>query len=198
MRGRSILAGHDFGAAVAYAYAAAYRDDVRKLAIMEMIMPGFGYEQCMQAPFAQDGLGRGVWHLFFHDAPDIPEALIGGRERLYLSWFHRNFAYNPAAIPVEDLDEYERSYAAPGGLRALNYYRTHFTDAEHNRENAKTPLAIPVLALGGAGFLGGIVEQGMSALASDVQGEVIPECGHWVADEQPQYVIDSLLRFFRS
>ena len=196
--GPVFLAGHDFGAAVAYAYAAAHRDAVRKLAIMEMIMPGFGYEQCMQAPFAQDGLGRGVWHLFFHDAPDIPEALIGGRERLYLSWFHRNFAYNPAAIPVEDLDEYERSYAAPGGLRALNYYRTHFTDAEHNRENAKTPLTIPVLALGGAGFLGGIVEQGMSALASDVQGEVIPECGHWVADEQPQYVIDSLLRFFRS
>lgn len=87
---------------------------------------------------------------------------------------------------------------AATGLRALNYYRTHFTDAEHNRESAKTPLAIPVLALGGDGFLGGIVEQGMSALASDVQGEVIPECGHWVADEQPQYVIDSLLRFFRS
>lgn len=53
-----------------------------------------------------------------------------------------------------------------------------------------------MLALGGAGFLGGIVEQGMSALATDVRGEIIPECGHWVADEQPGYVIDSLRRFF--
>lgn len=192
------LAGHDFGAAVAYAYAAAHRGNVEKLAIMEMIMPGFGYEQCMQVPFATDGLGRKVWHLFFHDAPDIPEALISGRERLYLSWFHRNFAYNPNAVAAEDLDEYERAYAAPGGLRALNYYRTHFVDAEHNRETAAEPLTIPVLAMGGEGFLGPIVEQGMSALASNVRGEIIPECGHWVADEQPGFVIDSLLRFFKS
>lgn len=196
--GPVLLAGHDFGAAVAYAYAAGHRDAVRKLAIMEMIMPGFGYEQCMQVPFANDGLGRPVWHLFFHDAPEIADALISGRERLYLDWFHRNFAYNPAAVAAEDLDEYERAYSAPGGLRALNYYRTHFIDAEHNQETAKQPLTIPVLALGGAGFLGPIVEQGMSALASDVRGEVIPECGHWVADEQPEYVIESLQKFFSS
>jgi pimeloyl-ACP methyl ester carboxylesterase len=190
------LVGHDFGAAVAYAYAAEYRDRVTQLAIMEMIMPGFGYEQCMQVPFAQDGLGRYVWHLFFHDAPEIADALIAGRERLYLSWFHRNFAYNPEAVPVEDLDEYERAYAAPGGLRALNYYRTHFIDAEHNKQTSEQPLTIPVLAMGGAGFLGTIVEDGMKALASNVRGEVIPECGHWVADEQPEAVVAALTSFF--
>jgi pimeloyl-ACP methyl ester carboxylesterase len=195
--GPVLLAGHDFGAAVAYAYAAAHHA-VRKLAIMEMIMPGFGYERSMQVPFARDGLGRPVWHLFFHDAPEIVEALIGGRERMYLDWFHRNFAYNPSGFPVEDLDEYERSYAAPGGLRALNYYRTHFSDAEHNAESAKQPLAVPVLALGGAGFLGPIVEQGMSALATDVRGEIIPECGHWVTEEQPEYVVSALQKFFAS
>lgn len=192
------LAGHDFGAAVAYAYAAAHRDAVRRLAILEMIMPGFGYEQCMQVPFATDGLGRPVWHLFFHDAPEIVEALISGRERLYLDWFHRHFAYNPTGFPTEDLDEYERAYAAPGGLRALNYYRTHFIDAEHNTESAKQPLSIPVLAMGGEGFLGPIVEQGMSALASDVHGEIIPECGHWVTEEQPEFVINALQKFFAS
>lgn len=37
-----------------------------------MIMPGFGYEQSMRVPFAIDGLGRAVWHLFFHDAPRSP------------------------------------------------------------------------------------------------------------------------------
>ena len=117
---------------------------------------------------------------------------------MYLDWFHRTFAYNPAAFPVEDLDEYERSYAAPGGLRALAYYRTHWTDAEHNKESAKQPLTIPVLALGGAGFLGPIVEQGMSALAGNVQGEIIPECGHWVTEEQPEYIIAALRKFFSS
>ena len=97
--GPVFLAGHDFGAAVAYAYAAAYRDAVRKLAIMEMIMPGFGYEQAMQAPFAEDGLGRGVWHLSFHDAPDIPEALITGRERLYLELVPPELRLQPGGCP---------------------------------------------------------------------------------------------------
>jgi pimeloyl-ACP methyl ester carboxylesterase len=193
---RVLLVGHDFGAMVAYRYAADHRDAVRRLVILETIMPGFGYEDAMRHPFAQDGLGRLVWHLAFHDAPDIPEALIAGRERLYLRWFHKNFSYNPAAISEADLDEYERHYSAPGGLRALNYYRTHYVDAEHNRASAKDPLEIPVLALGGEAFLGPIVKQGMEALASDVRGGVIPECGHWVPDERPDHLIDQLLAFF--
>jgi pimeloyl-ACP methyl ester carboxylesterase len=105
----------DFGGAVAYAYAAAHRAEVRRLVITEMIMPGFGYEAAMQHPFARDGLWRPVWHLAFLDAPEMPEALISGRERMYLRWFHENFAYNPSAVPSEDLDEYERCYTSPGG-----------------------------------------------------------------------------------
>ncbi|MGJ8609962.1 MAG: alpha/beta fold hydrolase [Octadecabacter sp.] len=189
------LVGHDFGSAVAYAFAAAHPDTVQKLMITEMIMPGFGYEDCMQTPFAQDMLGRKVWHLAFHDAPDLPEALIQGRERMYLQWFHNNFAYVPNAIPAEDLDEYERSYAAPGGMRALDYYRTHFIDAEHNRELAKTPLKMPVVAVGGAGFLGPMVAMGMNHLAENVREVVIPECGHWVPDEQPEAFNTLLLDF---
>lgn len=189
------LVGHDFGGAVAYAFAAAHPEFVEKLVVAEMIMPGFGYEDCMQAPFVEDGLGRKVWHLAFHDAPDMPEALIQGRERMYLQWFHNNFAYAPNAISQEDLDEYERTYAAPGGLRALDYYRTHFVDAVHNKETAKIPLKMPVMAIGGAAFLGDAVRQGMAALAENVRGEIIPECGHWVPDEQPD-VFNSLLRDF--
>ena len=189
------LVGHDFGAAVAYAFAAAHPDAVSKLVIAEMIMPGFGYEDCMQAPFVTDGLGRKVWHLAFHDAPNLPEALIAGRERMYLQWFHNNFGYVPNAIPEQDLDEYVRTYAAPGGMRALDYYRTHFIDAEHNRESSKTLLKMPVMAIGGAGFLGPIVAEGMAKLAENVRKEVIPECGHWVPDEQPEAFTKLLLEF---
>lgn len=191
------LVGHDFGAAVSYALAAAHRGAVEKLAILEMIMPGFGYEACMQHPFATDGLGRKVWHLAFHDAPEIPEALIAGRERMYLRWFHDHFAYAPGAIPEEDLDEYERCYGGPGGLRALEYYRTHFVDAEYNRESAKQPLEMPVLAIGGSAFLGDIVRQGMAGLATHVRGVILDDCGHWIPDEKPRELLDTLLPFLR-
>jgi pimeloyl-ACP methyl ester carboxylesterase len=192
---KATVIGHDFGGAVAYALAAEHRDFVSKLVIVEMIMPGFGYEACMQHPFVSDGLGRKVWHLAFHDAEDIPEALISGRERMYLRWFHNNFAYVPGAVLEEDLDEYVRCYSAPGGLRALNYYRTHFIDAEHNKETSKTPLTMPVLAIGGEGFLGDIVRQGMAGLASNVRGEVIKHCGHWVPDERPEEFNKIILSF---
>lgn len=35
------LVGHDIGAQVAYSYAAAHPEDVRKLVIMDYIFPGF-------------------------------------------------------------------------------------------------------------------------------------------------------------
>jgi pimeloyl-ACP methyl ester carboxylesterase len=194
---RILLVGHDFGAHTAYAYTGAHPESVRRLVILDTILAGFGYEQAMQHPFATDGLGRAVWHIGFIDSPyGIPEALIRGRERMFLSWFHRNFAYDPTAIPDEDLDEYERAYSSPGGLNALQYYTTHYEDAAHFKELAKRKLAMPVLALGGEAFLGEGVKRWMEELASDVRGGAVKHCGHWIADERPEELVQALLEFF--
>jgi hypothetical protein len=48
----------------------------------------------------------------------MPEALVEGKERLYLTWFYRNLAYNPSAIKQADINEYVSHYSAPGGMRA--------------------------------------------------------------------------------
>jgi pimeloyl-ACP methyl ester carboxylesterase len=191
------LVGHDFGANTAYAYAAAHQDQVRRLVFLETLLGGFGYEDALRHPFATDGLGRAVWHVGFLDSPDgIPEALIAGRERLLLRWFHQHFAYNPTAVSAEDLEEYVRCYSSPGGLHALKYYSTHYEDAAHNRVLAKTPLKMPVLAYGGAAFLGEGPKKALEQLAVNVRGGSIPECGHWIPEERPQFLIDELLKFF--
>jgi pimeloyl-ACP methyl ester carboxylesterase len=194
---RIFLVGHDFGAHTAYAYAGAHREEVRRLVILDTILAGFGYEEAMRHPFATDGLGRAIWHIGFLDSPyGIPEALISGRERMFLSWFHRNFAYDPTAIPEEDLDEYVRCYSSPGGLNALQYYSTHYEDAEHFRKLAQTKLRMPVLALGGEAFLGEGVREWMKPLAVDVRGRAIARCGHWIAEERPDELIRELQAFF--
>ena len=146
-----LLVGHDFGAAVAYAYAAERRSEVTKLVIYEMLMPGFGYEDALGShPFAKDGQGRQIWHLAFHDAPHaMQEFLIHGRERKYLDFYWDTFAYNPRSVSKSERREYARGYEGPGGLNALKYYQNHWLDAEHNREFAKKPLAMPVLASAG-------------------------------------------------
>jgi hypothetical protein len=36
----------------------------------------------------------------------------------------------------------------------------------------------------------------MNILAQNVTGISVPNSGHWIPEEQPQFVIDQLVRFF--
>lgn len=185
------LVGHDQGAAVAYAYAAAYPERVSHFAFLESLLPGVGLERIM------DVSRGGSWHFGFTMLENLPEALVAGRERLLLSWFFHNDPYVPGAITEADIDEYARCYAAPGGMRAaFEYYRALPLDAEHNRELAKTKLPMPVLALGADHFIGDGVVAEMEEVAEDVRGGVIADCGHWIADEQPERLTERLGGFF--
>jgi pimeloyl-ACP methyl ester carboxylesterase len=187
-----LLVGHDWGGPVAYAYACEYPAEVRRLVILDVTIPNETWERIPQ--ITRRG---GIWHVAFHSVRDLPEALIHGRERLYLSWFYRTAAYNPAAINEADIDEYVRCYSAPGALRAgFEYYRAIFTDIDHNKENAKTKLRMPVLALGGERGFRTAPLNCMKELAEDVRGGVVERSGHWIPEERPDYLLAQLLEFF--
>ena len=80
IQGRIILAGHDIGLMVAYAYAQAHRDEVSHLMVMDAPLPGTTVFDRLRAD-------PRVWHFAFHGARDIPEMLVAGRERQYLQAF---------------------------------------------------------------------------------------------------------------
>lgn len=186
------LVGHDWGGPVAYAYACAHPADVHRLVILDVTIPGELWER-----FPQITRKGGIWHLAFHNVRDLPEALVAGRERMYLSWFYRSVAYNPAAISEAEIDEYVRCYSAPGAMRAgFEYYRAIFTDIDHNKENAKTKLTMPVLALGGERGFRNSPLHSMRELATNVRGGVVERAGHWIAEERPDYLIEELSKFF--
>jgi pimeloyl-ACP methyl ester carboxylesterase len=181
------IVGHDAGAPVGYAYAAAHPDDVRRFVIIESAISGTESPQMME-------LGQSYWHIGFHAEPDIAESLIVGRERMYLSWFYRKFSYNPAAFTEDDLDEYVRWYSAVGAMRsALQYYRYGQQDFVQNQESKQRKLTMPVLAIGGEHSLGKYVEVLMQEFASNIRGSVIKDCGHWIAEEQPEELTRQLL-----
>ncbi len=94
------LVGHDIGSFVVYPYAAEHPSEVKRLVIMEVPPPDF--------------FPPGVvpWWFPFHQTPDVPEALVQGKEMTYLSWFYQNLAYNPAAITQADINEYVSHYSA--------------------------------------------------------------------------------------
>jgi pimeloyl-ACP methyl ester carboxylesterase len=50
-------------------------------------------------------------------------------------------------------------------------------------------------ALGGD-YPGNLAYSSLKSLASNVTGITVPLSGHWIPEEQPQFVIDQLLRFF--
>src|SRR5215212_1484958 len=187
------LVGHDIGTQVAYSYAAEHPTEVEKLAVMELTIPGF-------APPGRPP----IWWAIFHQTPDVPEALVQGKEMMYLSWFLSGLAFNPAAITQEDIGEYVSHYSAPGGMRAgFEYYRAFPEDAIQNQNYSKTKLTMPVLALGGSYLpvLGGNITMpsiiyGMQQLAENVQGVKVPNSGHFIPEEQPQFVINQISNFF--
>jgi pimeloyl-ACP methyl ester carboxylesterase len=186
------LVGHDIGSFVAYSYAAAHPSEVKGLVIMEVPPPGFFPPEIIP------------WWFYFHQTPDVPEAIVQGKEMTYLSWFYQNLAYNPAAITQADINEYVSHYSAPGGMRAgFEHYRAFPQDAIQNQNYSKTKLTMPVLAVGGGyipTFGGNItmptVIYGMKILAQNVTGITVPNSGHFIPDEQPDVVVKLLNNFF--
>ncbi len=187
---RAVLVGHDWGAVWAYHYAAQFRDETLALANFEMMIPGTGGHEAGMVPKAR---GEFFWHMGWHSVPDIPEALIAGKERLYVSYYYENFAYNPAAVNPEAINEYVRALTLIGALRAgLKIYQEFWTDGEQARIHAKNKLTIPVIAFGGEALMGDACRESMLQLADDVTGGSIPQCGHWVAEERPDFVANQI------
>lgn len=183
------LVGHDVGVSTAYAYAARYREAVRRLVILDVPLEGFGREEVAQK--------RGIWHFGFYQAPgSLAESLVEGRERILLQWFFSR-AVNPVAFTQEDIDEYVRCYSGRESLRAgFKYYRSFSTNAQQFQEYSKQKLQIPVLALGGEYSGAGSPFYSLAQLAEHVSGGMIPQCGHYIAEEQPDELVRRLFAFF--
>ena len=183
----SFLVGHDLGALVAFSYAAAHPDEVRRLVILDVPITGIG--QALNS--------TRLWHIPFHKVRDIPETLVEGKEREYLTWFYSNYSYNPAAITKEGIDEYVSHYSAPGGMRAgFEYYRAFQIDAEQIKEYSKVKLPMSVLALGGENSFGTAPLVSMQSISTNVRGGIVPLSGHWIAEENPKFLIEQLFNFF--
>jgi len=190
------LVGHDWGGPVAFALAAAHPEAIRTLTIVDVTLPGIG-------PDLSQGGKR--WHHAFHMTPDLPEALVQGRERAYLSWFYETFSWQRGVFAAADIDEYLRTYTQPGALRAgFAFYRNIPNDIADNRALLASGLRLkmPVLAVGGgreeARGRGSEPEASLKVIADDVTGAVVADCGHFVPEERPDELAALLLRHFEN
>jgi pimeloyl-ACP methyl ester carboxylesterase len=76
------VVGHDLGGMVAYAFARRYPETARGVMILDVPLAGIGpWEEIQTLPE--------VWHIRFHQTPDLPEKLIAGRQAIYFRHFLR-------------------------------------------------------------------------------------------------------------
>lgn len=175
--------GHDLGAIFAVLWAMARSAQVERLVLIEAGFSG-----------APTWKGAPTWHGPFLLTPDLPEALISGREYAFVEHMLRYYCVRQTSFTDADIEAYASSLAAPGGLRGA---LTHMRAIPRNMEalNAGSALAQPVLAIGGALGYGTAIADGVKKFAENVQGLVAEESGHWVPEEQPEWLVSEVLAF---
>jgi haloacetate dehalogenase len=192
--GRIALVGHDRGARVATRFAKDHPALVDRLVVMDNV-PTRIVARNMNAQTA-----RAYWFFLFHLVPDLPEALIAGRESLWLRHFFSDWCFNPHTISGKDFDTYVAAYQAPGAVRgAMADYRAYAEDNAQDLVDAEVKIACPVLSLWGADFdpVGKTFDMQAvwAEMASNLRAVPIERCGHLPHEEQPETVNRLLIDF---
>ena len=187
---------HDRGARVAHRLAVDHADAVRRLVLLDIAPTLAMYEQTTEA------FARAYWHWFFLIQPaPMPERLIEADPGAYLREVMGRRSAGLAPFDPRALAAYEAGLRQPGAAHGLceDYRASAGIDLEHDRadRDAGRRLTVPLLALWGEE---GVVHRCFDPLAewqrvaTDVRGRPLP-CGHYIAEEAPQTLLDEVLPF---
>jgi pimeloyl-ACP methyl ester carboxylesterase len=127
------------------------------------------------------------------------ERLVAGRERIYLDRFWNELSVDPKRFDEAKRQHYAALYAQPGAMRAgFAQFLAFSQDAADNRTFlAQGKLQMPVLAFGGEATFGPGIGAVIRCVADNVEDAIIPDCGHWITEEQPQATTDLVVDFLR-
>ena len=187
------LVAHDMGAPPALLWAADHPEEVAGLFYIEV--PVMLSEVLTKIiAYTPEAMKIGsMWWWILPLAPDVPERLIVGNERAFLTWFYERYA-TPGAIDTAAVDEYLRTFSGREGvLGALGVYRAAFTTIEQTAPLTKKKVQVPVVALGGEKAQGVQIRTMVEMVAENVDGGSIANCGHFVPEERPDEIVRHVL-----
>ena len=193
-----ILAAHDMGAPPALLWAADHPEEIAGLLYIEAPVMLSGVLSKIIA-YTPEAMKEGsMWWWILPLAPEVPERLLVGKEREFLTWFYDLHMAKREAITEEDLNETLRTFSGREGvLGSMGVYRAAFTSIEQTEPLARLlvghKVAVPVVALGGDKSLGANVEKMLKLVAKNVEGEVVSNCGHFLPEEFPEVVVRHIL-----
>ncbi|MGA7936280.1 MAG: alpha/beta hydrolase [Kovacikia sp.] len=189
---RCVLVGHDWGGMIAWNFAYAYPTWVTQLMVLNIPHPG-KFAAGLRTP---QQLFRS-WYIFFFQLPVLPELLLQLNDYQALEQMLRGMAINKSAFTEADIEAYKNAFAKPGALTAaLNYYRNLFQPGGMNGRSWGV-LEVPTLMIWGEDDipLGKELTYGTEKYVQNFRIRYIPDCSHWVQQEQPQLVNQYMREF---
>ena len=191
-REKIFLAGHDWGAAVAWSTALLHPQRIAKLVVLNVPHPSVMRKFLSTRPRQ---LLRS-WYMFFFQFPWLPEKLFSafnfriGERALLLS-------SRPGSFTAEDLAHYRAAWSQPRAITSMiNWYRALF------RFRVKFPdktVRVPTRILWGErdDFL--LPEMAHESLRYCASADLFTfaNATHWLQHEEPARVSELLIDFFR-
>lgn len=194
-KGKVILVGHDWGAAVAWTVASLYPDLLSKLVIINVPHPA-------EMSRALRGFNLAQWarsyYMFLFQLPWLPEWFIGRNPAKVFTKTFARFSPSGQAPPPEEILEYVKAYQQPGALTAtINYYRAAFRYPYHLDTSVLLPM--PILMLWGEQdkALGKELTYKTKEYCENLELVYDPTSGHFLQYDNPEWVNRKLLEFFR-
>lgn len=186
------LAGHDWGAMVAWSVALTAPDRVRHLAILNVPHPQVALNHLRHDPRQ---MLRSTYAAFFQ-LPWLPEALLSAADYRLLSQLMRGSARRGAFSDAE-LEQYKHAWAQPGAVSAmLNWYRALLMSPVPHRSPRVT---VPTTIIWGEKdvALRRVMAEESAALCDEGELIRLPGISHWVQHEAADQVNEMLLARFR-
>jgi len=192
-REKIFLAGHDWGAAVAWSAALLHPQRIAKLAVLNVPHPSVMRKYLSTRPrqFLRS------WYMFFFQLPWLPEALFSAfnfrfGERALLR------SSRPGTFSSEDLAQYRTAWSQPGALTGMiNWYRALFrTRVKFSDKTVRVRTRI----LWGERDAFLLAEMARESLRYCTNAELFTfaNATHWLQHEEPARISELLIDFFRS
>jgi pimeloyl-ACP methyl ester carboxylesterase len=202
---RFVLVGHDWGGAVAWAFAIRHPERLHRLVIVNAPHPAVFARELRDNPAQQKA---SQYMLAFRSAK--AEELLSADHYAALVQGVLGEGLARGYVSEADRDEYLRAWSQPGALTGgLNYYRAARVGPPARDgapasgtlgvEDGATQVSVPTLVIWGerdtALLIGNL--DGLDRYVADLTVRRIPEGSHWVIHEQPDRInalIDEYLR----
>ena len=195
---RFCVAGHDRGGRVAHRLCLDHPEAVEKVALLD-IAPTLTMYGSTNQTFATSY----VWWFFQIQPAPLPEHMIGLDPEYYFRSHLAKQCKTEGAIAPGALAEYLRCYCCTSTIHAAceDYRAAAGIDLEMDRTDDAAGRKIEALALvlwsarGTVGRLWDVLATWRAKANGDVSGRAL-DCGHYLAEEQPEPVLAQLRAFF--